>query len=165
MTPQVRVGVGAFILSSSTSTTQNPQNPTFLIGKRLGSHGAGTYALPGGHLEFGETPEECAAREILEETGLEVKNIRFLTATNDILREDGKHYVTMFVVCERVREGEEARVMEVDKCEGWEWCEWEEMVRLVERERGLKEGEVLGRRLFQPLVDLVVQRPGVVPTL
>lgn len=99
----------------------------------------------------------------MEETGLEVKNVRFLTATNDILKEDGKHYVTMFVVCERVDQGDEARVMEVDKCEGWEWCGWEEMVRLVGKEReGLKEGE---RRLFQPLVDLVVQRPGVVPML
>jgi hypothetical protein len=37
---------------------------------------------------------------------------------------------------------------------------------LVRREQEAKEGEeVLGRRLFQPLVDLVVQRPGVVPTL
>jgi 8-oxo-dGTP diphosphatase len=164
MPPQVRVGVGAFILSSSSK--QNPQNPTFLIGKRLGSHGAGTFALPGGHLEFGESPEECASREILEETGLQVKNIRFLTATNDVLKEDGKHHVTMFVVCERVSEGEEARVMEVDKCEGWEWSPWEELVGLVRREQEAKEGEeVLGRRLFQPLVDLVVQRPGVVPTL
>jgi 8-oxo-dGTP diphosphatase len=161
MPDQVRVGVGAFILSSSSA--QNPQNPTFLIGKRLGSHGAGTYALPGGHLEFGESPEECASREIMEETGLEVKNVRFLTATNDILEQDKKHYVTMFVVCERVSEEEEARVMEVDKCEGWEWSEWEELVRLVEREREGKDGEVLERRLFQPLVDLVVQRPGVIP--
>lgn len=162
---QVRVGVGAFILSSSSS--QNPQNPTFLIGKRLGSHGAGTYALPGGHLEFGESPEECAAREILEETGLQVKNVRFLTATNDVLREDRKHYVTMFVVCERVSEEEEARVMEVDKCEGWEWSEWEELVRLAEREREVEgkeeKADGLERRLFQPLVDLVVQRPGVIP--
>ncbi|GAB7330227.1 hypothetical protein MBLNU13_g01887t1 [Cladosporium sp. NU13] len=101
MPDQVRVGVGAFILSSSSSSSSSTQNPTFLIGKRLGSHGAGTYALPGGHLEFGESPEECAAREILEETGLQVKNVRFLTATNDFLREEKKHYVTMFVVCER----------------------------------------------------------------
>jgi len=160
-TPQVRVGVGAFILSSS-SPSSSAQNPTFLLGKRLNSHGAGTYALPGGHLEFGETPEECAAREILEETGLQVKNIRFLTATNDVMREEGKHYVTMFVVCERVDEGVEARVLEEDKCEGWEWSTWEEMVGLVEGEKEGREGE---RRLFQPLVDLVVQRPGVVPML
>ena len=82
-----------------------------------------------------------------------------------VMEEEGKHYVTMFVVCERVDEGEEARVMEVDKCEGWEWSTWEELVRLVRREQEVKEGEVLERRLFQPLVDLVVQRPGVVPTL
>jgi 8-oxo-dGTP diphosphatase len=162
MTDQVRVGVGAFVLSSSQ---QNPQNPTFLIGKRLGSHGAGTYALPGGHLEFGESPEECAAREILEETGLEVKNVRFLTATNDILKKDKKHYITMFMVCERASEKDEARVMESDKCEGWEWSTWEELVALVKREREVKEGEVLERTLFQPLLDLVEQRPGVVPSL
>jgi 8-oxo-dGTP diphosphatase len=162
MTDQVRVGVGAFVLSSSQ---QDPQNPTFLIGKRLGSHGAGTYALPGGHLEFGESPEECAAREILEETGLEVKNVRFLTATNDILKKDKKHYITMFVVCERASEKDEARVMEPDKCEGWEWSTWEELVALVKKEREVKEDEVLERTLFQPLLDLVEQRPGVVPSL
>jgi 8-oxo-dGTP diphosphatase len=129
------------------------------------SHGAGTYALPGGHLEFGESPEACAAREILEETGLEVKNVRFLTATNDILKKDKKHYITMFMVCERASEKDEARVMEPDKCEGWEWSTWEELVALVKREREVKEGEVLERTLFQPLLDLVEQRPGVIPTL
>lgn len=162
MSDQVRVGVGAFVLSSSK---QDPQNPTFLIGKRLGSHGAGTYALPGGHLEFGETPEDCAVREILEETGLKVKNVRFLTATNDILKKDKKHYITMFMVCERFNEKDEAQVTEPDKCEGWEWSSWEELVALVKREGEIKEGEVLERALFQPLLDLVEQRPGVVPLL
>lgn len=162
MSEQVRVGVGAFVLQSSK---QDPQNPTFLIGKRLGSHGAGTFALPGGHLEFGETPEQCAAREVLEETGLEVKNVRFLTATNDILKKDKKHYITMFMVCERLSEKDEPRVTEPDKCEGWEWSSWEELVALVKRERELKAGETLERTLFQPLLDLVEQRPGVTPVL
>jgi 8-oxo-dGTP diphosphatase len=163
MTDQVRVGVGAFIVSAASK--QNPHNPTFLIGKRLGSHGAGTYALPGGHLEFGESPEECAAREILEETGLHVKNVRFLTATNDVMKKDSKHYITMFMVCERMNEEDEARVMEPDKCEGWEWSSWEELVALVGKERNVKDGEVLERTLFLPLLDLVEQRPDVVPSI
>lgn len=85
----------------------------FLLGRRLGSHGANTWALPGGHLEFGETFEECAAREVLEETGLEVdaERLEFLTATNDLMpskqQQDSsptrKHYVTIFMTA-RVRQ-------------------------------------------------------------
>ena len=32
----------------------------------------GTWVLPGGHIDVGETFEECAVREILEETGIEI---------------------------------------------------------------------------------------------
>jgi len=59
----------------------------------------GTWALPGGHLEFNESIEACAEREVLEETGLNVGHFRFLTATNDIMLAEGKHYVTLFVGC------------------------------------------------------------------
>ena len=34
----------------------------------------GTYQFPGGHLEEGETLEECLIREIKEETGIELKD-------------------------------------------------------------------------------------------
>jgi ADP-ribose pyrophosphatase YjhB (NUDIX family) len=60
----------------------------------------GTFAPPGGHLEHGESLEECAARETLEETGLVVSGMRFLTATNDIFSDKEKHYITMYVACE-----------------------------------------------------------------
>lgn len=56
-----RVGVGVFVLNEKGHV---------LIGKRTGSHGAGTLALPGGHLELHESFYECAARETYEETGL-----------------------------------------------------------------------------------------------
>ena len=54
-----------------------------LLMKRKGVHGTGTWSTPGGHLDFGETPEQCAAREA-EEVGLDVTDIRFRSITNDI---------------------------------------------------------------------------------
>lgn len=56
-----RVGVAVFVINEKGNV---------LIGKRTGSHGAGTLALPGGHLELHESFHECAAREVYEETGL-----------------------------------------------------------------------------------------------
>ncbi|KAH0837500.1 hypothetical protein AYO21_04991 [Fonsecaea monophora] len=117
-----RIGVAVFILH----TDPKSQKPKFLLGKRLGSHGAGTWALPGGHLEFGESFEECAAREVREETGLDVGDIEFLTATNDVMPFEtsssittgtesrvgdgtgvgavkGKHYVTIFMTARAKR--------------------------------------------------------------
>jgi 8-oxo-dGTP diphosphatase len=172
--PLVRVGVSAFVLESLREPAQNPR---FLVGKRKGSHGAGTYALPSGHLEFGETFEQCVAREVLEETGLKVVNIRFLTATNDIMPKDGRHYVTVFMVCDRDRDPDnnlsdaaiaEPQVLEPDKCEFWEWVAWGDLLEWFEKEktattiRGEKDSP--GRELFVPLKNLLTQRAGVLPT-
>jgi 8-oxo-dGTP diphosphatase len=70
----------------------------------------GTFQCPGGHLEHGESFATTAAREVLEETGLVVGNIKFLTATNDVFEAEGKHYVTVFVTAEIVGEEKVARV-------------------------------------------------------
>ena len=59
----------------------------------------GTWAFPGGHLEYGETFDACAKREVLEETGLLVVRTQFLAATNDFMPSEGKHYVTVFMGC------------------------------------------------------------------
>ena len=61
------------------------------LAKREGSHGEDTWASAGGHLELGESLEECARREALEELGVLVGEIRFLCVSNIIAY--GKHYV------------------------------------------------------------------------
>jgi len=57
----------------------------------------GYWAPPGGHLDFGETPEQCAVRETLEETGLRVENVRFIAMTNDLIPEMERHYITIWM--------------------------------------------------------------------
>ena len=108
-----KVGVGVFVL----------KNNKILVGKRINSHGNETWSLPGGHLELFETFEECAKREVLEESGLHIKSVEFLTATNDIFNKEKKHYITIFMLSKYAKGTLD--VKEKDKCEKWIWCEWE----------------------------------------
>ena len=57
----------------------------------------GFWSTPGGHLDFGESPEACAARETEEETGVRVTNVKFVAITNDVLLDAGKHYITIWM--------------------------------------------------------------------
>jgi 8-oxo-dGTP diphosphatase len=57
----------------------------------------GFWSTPGGNLEFGESPADCAARETFEETGVRVTNLRFVAITNDIVNDTGKHYITIWM--------------------------------------------------------------------
>jgi 8-oxo-dGTP diphosphatase len=68
-----------------------------LLVRRQRSHGAGTWSTPGGHLDFGETPDACAIRETAEETGIRVARVEFVAVTNDIFTAEGKHYVTLWM--------------------------------------------------------------------
>ena len=96
-----------------------------LMGKRKGGLMPGTWALPGGRLDMNEELEACAVREIREETGIEIKNTRFITFTNDIAKEAGMHYLTLFY--EADWKAGEALVMEPDKCEEWKWSRWDSL--------------------------------------
>jgi 8-oxo-dGTP diphosphatase len=103
---------------------------TFSSFWRSNLHRKGTWALPGGHLEFGESFAECASRELEEETGLQLspERMRYLTTVNTVFEDKGKkfHYVTILVGC-GLFEGEEPELREPDKCEGWHWIDWDDV--------------------------------------
>lgn len=112
---QPRVGVGVIVCWDGK----------FLLCLRKGSHAAGTWSIPGGHLEFGETIEECAKRELREEMGIEIDNIRFGAITTDIFKEEGKHYVSVWVVADWVRGGDNC--LEPEKLSDPTWVEFDNM--------------------------------------
>lgn len=105
----MRVGIGCLVWKDGK----------FLMGQRHGSHGEGTWSVPGGHLEFGETWEACAAREVFEETGMTIKNIGMLAITNDIFAEENKHYLTVWMQSDW--EHGEPTITEPDKFIRQEW--------------------------------------------
>ncbi len=131
MNKQVRVGVAVVIKRDSQ----------ILLGERIGAHGAHTWATPGGHLEFGESIEECAQREVFEETGLQVSAVSKLGFTNDVFEQEDKHYITLFVVAEC--EVGEAKIMEPNKCKQWKWFALDS----------------LPKPLFLPMTNVLAENP------
>lgn len=90
-----------------------------LLSHRLSDHGHGTWAVPGGHLDFGETLEECAKREVMEETGLVVADISEGVITEDFYKETNKHYITFHMISDW--QSGEPEIREPDKCTEWKW--------------------------------------------
>jgi len=88
-----------------------------LLGKRKGSHGAGDYAAPGGKLDWQESFEDCAKRELMEEVGVEIQNIRFLRVLNYKFYE--KHFVDVGLIADW--KSGEPKILEPEKCEEWGW--------------------------------------------
>ncbi|HUD06214.1 MAG TPA: NUDIX hydrolase [Candidatus Saccharimonadales bacterium] len=110
-----RIGIGVFIFKDGK----------FLMGRRKGSHGDGHWSIPGGHLEFGETFEDTASREVLEETGLEIRNVRFGAVTNDYFKDEGKHYVTIWVLSDWASGKEQ--LTEPDKFIEMQWRDFDNL--------------------------------------
>ena len=76
-----RVGVGVVFL----------RDGQVFLAKRQGAQGEDTWASAGGHLEMGESLEDCARREAKEELGVNVGDLRFLCVSNIVAY--GRHYV------------------------------------------------------------------------
>ena len=116
----VRVGVGVIVRYSEHDSVISVE--CLVAGKRKGSHGSGYWALPGGHLEVGETVTECAVREVKEECGLDLDpaSVKILGMTQD-LHAEGKHYITLFVEAFVSSTSGLLENREPEKCEGWEW--------------------------------------------
>lgn len=106
--PRPHPGIGCFVV----------RNGRFLMGRRHGAHGAGTWSVPGGWIEWRESPEAAAIREVREETGMLVVDARVAGATTTS-HPEGMCSVTLWVVARWI--SGEPVVMEPDKYAEHRW--------------------------------------------
>jgi len=96
-----------------------------LLGKRhadpdkAGSElrGEGGWTMPGGKFEFGESFEQGAKREVLEETGLQLNEAKIICVNND--KNQYAHFITIGFFSENF--SGEPEVMEPDEIVEWRW--------------------------------------------
>lgn len=112
-----RVGVGFGVMMI--------RDDKILLGKRHSDpnkadselHGEGTWTMPGGKLEYGESFEEGAKREVLEETGIKLKKPNVFCVNND--KNEHAHFVTIGLWADSFVG--EPKVMEPDEITEWRW--------------------------------------------
>ncbi|CAD8121222.1 unnamed protein product [Paramecium sonneborni] len=80
----------------------------------------GYLALPGGHLELYEEFEDCAIREVKEETNLDIENPQIFQMVNVVKKEIDHHFVVVFLTADY---NEKSQLMNVEpnKHNDWKW--------------------------------------------
>ena len=81
--------------------------------------GQGTWTMPGGKLDFGETFEQGAYREVLEETSLRIKKskLKLISVANDKI--EAAHFITLGFLSRDF--AGEPKTMEPDEITEWQW--------------------------------------------
>ncbi len=112
----IRIGTGILILNDQGQV---------LMGRRQGSHGVGTWGLIGGYIEFGESFEQAARREAMEEVGVTLKDIRILKPVTYFFDKSAKHHISIYVTA-RIASGE-PRICEPHKMTELRFVDWNDL--------------------------------------
>lgn len=122
---KIGVGIGMLIMKEGK----------ILLGKRHDDpvkadsifHGEGTWTMVGGSLDYGETFEDGARREALEETGIKLKDIKIICINQQ--KNERAHFITVGLFCDDF-EGE-PKVMEPDEITEWRWFAIDQLPKKV----------------------------------
>jgi 8-oxo-dGTP diphosphatase len=76
------------------------ENRVLLLKRQNTDYGDGQWCLPGGKVEYGQTIEQAAARELEEETSLEAKSLEFMFYQDNVPEKPGDlHYINFYFKC------------------------------------------------------------------
>jgi 8-oxo-dGTP diphosphatase len=80
--------------------TQDTQGRILLLKRANSEYGEGQWCLPGGKLDYNDTPEHTVEKELLEETGLAVADVNFLFYQNSLpVAPEKMHCVNLYFTC------------------------------------------------------------------
>ncbi len=124
---QKKVGVGFGVLIF--------RDGKILLGKRHSNpakadselRGEGTWTMPGGKLEWGESFEEGARREVLKETSIQLNCVKIICVNND--KNEHAHFVTIGMFSDDF--SGEAQVMEPDEIVEWKWFDLNQLPKNI----------------------------------
>ena len=82
-------------------------------------------AVTGGWIELGETPEQPASREVVEETGLGLNELRCVGLTNNKFSDQDQFISINFE--SKCSNPEQTHNREPGRCKQWIWMQWQEL--------------------------------------
>lgn len=118
-----------------------------LLVRRGNEPGRGKWSLPGGRIRFGERAEDAAVREMLEETGLEVRLRRVVDVVDVFWRNAEGELIEHFVIVDFEAEVVGGELRPADDATDARWFSPEELegLEMTESTRRFLEEHFLGR--------------------
>jgi len=86
-------------------------------------HGEGTWTLPGGKVDFGDTLLKTVKKEAMEECGIVVDDLEIISIGDEIIPD--KHFVTVGFIARKF--SGEPKVMEPDEITEWKWFDLDKL--------------------------------------
>jgi 8-oxo-dGTP diphosphatase len=110
-----KAGIGVLILRDGLVLLGKRHDDPIKASSEL--QGQGTWTMPGGKLDFGETLGVAVRREVFEETGIELRSFKVVSVTDDMKAD--KHFVTVGFFSDDF--AGEPEVKEPDEIVEWRW--------------------------------------------
>lgn len=118
-TPQVAVGAIAFDADGRVLLVQRARQP-----------GRGLWTVPGGRVELGESLRDAVAREVREETGLEVTVGDLVEVIERVIRDDAGAVAYHYVIHDYLVSVSGGELCAADDAGDARWCDDDEVAAL-----------------------------------